>query len=295
MRHLPPALAAHLGEGVTTLCRCWTLTRRDGAVMGFTDHDRDLVVAGAPHAARTGLEAAEATSELGFAVSGGDVSGALSSGAISEGDVAAGLYDDAVVETRLVNWADPAQHLLLERASIGEIRRADDAFVAELRGPLHRFDEPRGRRYRATCSADLGDRRCGVDPAVFSASAMVADTDGALQVVASGLAGFPDGWFTGGRLSWTDGANAGQAVEIKAHRAGDAVAALDLWQRSPRPIAAGDGFTLTAGCDKRFATCRTKFANGPNFRGFPHLPGNDFILRLALPGEPGLDGGSLFR
>ncbi len=295
MRSLPPALAAHLGEGVTTLCRCWKLTRRDGLTLGFTDHDRDLALEGVTYTARSGLEAAEAASELGFAVGGGDVSGALTSGAITEAAVAAGLYDDATVETRLVNWADPAQNLLLDRSSIGEIRRADDAFVAELRGPLHRFDETRGLVYRATCSADLGDSRCGVDLATVSADSMVTDTDDALTVEAVGLAAFPDGWFAGGRLSWRDGANAAQSVEIKAHRAGDATASFDLWQRAPRPIAAGDAFTVAAGCDKRLATCRDKFANVPNFRGFPHLPGNDFILRVPLQGEPGLDGGSLFR
>lgn len=73
MRDLPPAFAAHLAEGATTLCRCWTLARRDGARLGFTDHDRDLVLDGLTHLARTGLEAAEASAELGFAVSGGDV------------------------------------------------------------------------------------------------------------------------------------------------------------------------------------------------------------------------------
>jgi hypothetical protein len=32
-----------------------------------------------------------------------------------------------------------------------------------------------------------------------------------------------------------------------------------------------------------------------NFRGFPHMPGNDFIIRVPQQGEPGLDGGSFFR
>ena len=69
----------------------------------------------------------------------------------------------------------------------------------------------------------------------------------------------------------------------------------DLWQRAPQPIAVGDTFRVTAGCDKRFATCRHEFANVANFRGFPHMPGNDFVAPLAAQGEPGLDGGSLFR
>ena len=58
-------------------------------------------------------------------------------------------------------------------------------------------------------------------------------------------------------------------------------------------IAAGDDFTATAGCDKRFATCHNRFNNAVNFRGFPHIPGNDFVIRYPVQGEPGNDGSSL--
>jgi uncharacterized phage protein (TIGR02218 family) len=61
----------------------------------------------------------------------------------------------------------------------------------------------------------------------------------------------------------------------------------------PAPLAAGDVFTVTAGCDKRFATCSGRFANALNFRGFPHLPGNDFVVAYAVPGEPGNDGSAI--
>ena len=67
----------------------------------------------------------------------------------------------------------------------------------------------------------------------------------------------------------------------------------DLWQRAPQAIKVGDTFRVTAGCDKTHATCRKKFANAVNFRGFPHMPGNDFIIRMPQQGEPGDDGGSL--
>jgi uncharacterized phage protein (TIGR02218 family) len=65
---------------------------------------------------------------------------------------------------------------------------------------------------------------------------------------------------------------------------------LALWQQMAEPVAEGDLFVVSAGCDKRFETCRTKFANAVNFRGFPHLPGNDFVVAYAVPGEPGHDG-----
>jgi uncharacterized phage protein (TIGR02218 family) len=296
MRQIPASLAAHLADGVTTLCRCWRLVRRDGTILGFTDHDRDLAFAGTVFAARSGLEAAEASAELGFAVGGGEVAGALVSAGITEADVVAGLYDDATVETWLVNWAAPAERLLIDTGAIGEIRRADGAFVAEVRGLMHRLDEERGRLYRATCAADLGDAKCAVDltRSALRATGSVARTDGALFVAATGIA-LADGFCTAGRLVWETGANAGLAVEVKAHRRIGTTTELDLWQRAPREIAAGDTFEVTAGCDKRHATCRDKFANAVNFRGFPHMPGNDFIVRMPRQGEPGLDGGSFFR
>lgn len=72
MRDIPQDFAAHLAGETTTLCRCWRLIRRDGLVLGFTDHDVDIAFGDTTFAARTGLEAAEANAELGFAVSGGE-------------------------------------------------------------------------------------------------------------------------------------------------------------------------------------------------------------------------------
>ena len=297
MRDLPPDLAAHLAGGATTLCHCWALTRRDGLRLGFTDHDRDLTFGGLTHAAGTGLEAAEASAELGFAIAGGEVAGALSAMGLTEADIAGGLHDGAGVETWLVNWSDPEIRLLLEIGTVGEVRRAGGAFVAELRGLMDRLDAELGRTYRATCGADLGDARCRVDltDARLSTTGSVRATPepGTLEVVLAGT--FPDHWFAGGRLVWTSGSASGHAADLRAQVAADGAVRLELWQAPAAAIRAGDRFRLNAGCDKRLATCREKFANVPNFQGFPHLPGNDFVLRPVPGSGPGLDGGSLFR
>lgn len=293
MREIPEALATHMAQSATTLCRCWSLTRRDGAVLGFTDHDRPLTFDGIVFAAATGLEAAESASELGFAIGGGDVSGALAAIGLNEADIARGLYDDARVSVWLVNWADTGQRLLLETGYVGEIRRGDTAFNAEVRGLAKAFDEERGRLYMRSCAADLGDARCGV--ALTPVEASVSSSDGRLGLTAPGLSAFADGHFTGGRLVFTGGGNLGFATEVKRHAAAGGLTALQLWQAPPAPIQAGDAFLVLPGCDKSFATCQAKFGNGLNFRGFPHIPGNDFIIGGVRPGDGGLDGGSLFR
>ncbi len=50
-------------------------------------------------------------------------------------------------------------------------------------------------------------------------------------------------------------------------------------------VAAYPGLT----CDQAFSTCKDVFSNTENFRGFPHLPGTDFVL--SGPAASGNDGG----
>ena len=48
------AFAQRLADEVTTLVTCWKITRRDGAVLGFTDHVRGLGVDGITYRAASG-------------------------------------------------------------------------------------------------------------------------------------------------------------------------------------------------------------------------------------------------
>ena len=292
MRQVPAPLAAHLASGATTLCRCWRLTRRDGAIQGFTDHDEDLAFDGTNFRAGTGFEGSELEARFGLAVTGTEVHGALAAESLNDADLAAGHYDDARVELFLVNWSDVEQRLLLRTGHLGEVRREGAAFAAEVRGLSARLNEERGRIFAATCDADLGDARCGVDleNSAFRGEGSVLAVEGASLVRVSGLDAFASDWLTRGKLTFSAGANTALSVEVKEHRAEAGDVRLALWQQLPESVAAGDLFVVTAGCDKRFETCRMKFANAVNFRGFPHLPGNDFVVAYAVPGEPGHDG-----
>jgi len=292
MKNIPAALTEHLASGATTVCRCWRLTRRDGAVQGFTDHDENLSFDGTSFLAGTGFEGSELESRFGLAVTGTEIHGALSDESLNEAGLAAGHYDDAKVELYLVNWSDVAERLLMRSGHLGEVRREGGAFAAEVRGLSARLNEERGRVFAATCDADLGDARCGIDLAdsKFRGEGGVAAVEGASLVRVSGLNAFAPDWLSRGKLTFTTGANAGFAVEIKEHRVEAGEVRLALWQQAPEPIVIGDLFVVTAGCDKRFEICKTKFANAVNFRGFPHLPGNDFVVAYAVPGEPGHDG-----
>jgi uncharacterized phage protein (TIGR02218 family) len=286
MKSLPPALQAHLSSGATTLCWCWRLTRADGVELGFTDHDRDIVFDGTTFEAAAGFTASEIRDSVGLSVDNLEVTSALTSERLAEADLVAGRYDDARVEIFRVNWSDPAQRLLMRSGSLGEVRRASGAFAAEVRGLAHYLQQPKGRLYQFTCDADLGDQRCTIDLdlAAYRGEGAIVAVLSERRFTASGLDAFADDWFTRGLLTFTSGAASGQSIEVKAHTKAGATVTLELWAPVRAPLAAGQTFVVRAGCDKHLTTCRGKFANAVNFRGFPHMPGNDFVTQFARKG-----------
>jgi uncharacterized phage protein (TIGR02218 family) len=295
MKSLPAGLQSHLSSGTTTLCWCWKVVRGDGVVQGFTDHDAALAFDGVTYEAASGFTASEVQSTLGLAVDNLTVAGALSSASLNESDLAAGLYDDAGIEIWRVNWAAQEQRVLMRKGNLGQVSRGKSAFQAEVRGLAHRLNQSVGRAYGYACDADLGDARCTIalDGPTFTGTGTVAGASDARRFTASGLDAYADGWFSGGKVMFTSGANSGRGMEVKRHALSAAAATLELWQAMSETVAPGDVFTVTAGCDKQFSTCKAKFANALNFRGFPYMPGNDAVVAYPVTGQT-LDGGSRY-
>ncbi len=289
------ALHAHLQSGATTVCRAWTVRRRDGAVLGFTDHDRDLEVDGVNCRADTGMTARALQQTTGLSVDNTEATGALSDASIREPDLLAGRFDGAQVRSFLVNWAEPTEWIEQFRGTLGEIVRAGGAFRAELRGLTEALNRPQGFAYQPDCSAVLGDGRCRfltTTPGYFAQRAVEDVEDGRLFEFLA-FTGFDDRWFEHGRLEMLTGEAAGLVGVIKNDRATGQRRRIELWQSLGAPVVPGDLFRLLAGCDKTAATCRTKFANFLNFRGFPHVPGEDWLSSYPVPDRPNPGGARL--
>lgn len=283
MREVSSELAAHLEGVATTTCHAWRLTRQDGLVLGFTEHDRDLEFAGTVFSADTGLMGGDVETGLGLAADAAGVSGAFSSAAITAPDIADGRYDGALVEAFLVNWQDLSAHMLLSTRELGEVRATGEAFRAELRSLAARLDVPHGRIYARGCDARLGDGRCRVNldtPDLTGQGTILAVKD-ERSFTAGGLDGYGRGWFRHGRIAFSSGRFAGLEFEIGSHEVSQGVAELTFWSPPAGTPAPGDVFTIRAGCDKTRETCATKFANILNFQGFPFMPGSDFAYGYA--------------
>ncbi len=284
-------LSVHLSSGATTVARAWDITRRDGVVLGFTDHDCDLAFNGIDYVASDGLTARALERGAGLAVDNTEVAGVLSDQRITETDLDAGRFDGAQVRMWLVNWTDVEDRQMRFRGSIGEITRSGGSFTADLRGLKQALNQPRGRAFQRSCGAILGDQRCGFDLSLPGYSADV--TVGSLRegwIDIQGAEGITAGWLSHGYATVLDGAANGLGAPIRADRMTGSSREVSLWS-VPAGLGSGDRLRVLVGCDKSFGTCRERFGNQINFRGFPDIPGDDWLMRPPVV-SGNLTGGS---
>lgn len=166
MRDIPEEMAARIESGAAALCHVWLLTRSDGVRMGFTDHDRDLLVEGVVCRAGAGWTRGAMESGAG-AVGMVSVAGGLDDETVTAADLEDGVYDDADIDLVRVDWARTDLWVRLWRGRLAKIRLEGEGFTADLEGPLAALDRVVGRTFGRDCDATLGDGRCGVDLAAF--------------------------------------------------------------------------------------------------------------------------------
>lgn len=283
MRSINDELAATLQSQSKTLCNAWRLTRNDGIVFGFTDHDYPLVFNDTEFLPNSGFLPSGVRSELGLNVDDSDVAGAFTHDAVTEKDLRDGRYDGAKVEVFLVDWRAPSTAIKLRTQEIGEVSFSNHHFRAELRSITHKLNQPQGRGYCTKCTANLGDSSCGFDlnnPLYQTNGSVTYSADEQTSIV-TGLEGFDPGWFRFGLVNWTSGENIGLSVEVYDHQYADGEVKLKFFAPVPNIPQLSDTFIITAGCAKTFSTCKEKFSNALNFQGFPHMPGRDFAYGYA--------------
>ena len=265
-------MASILDGPLTSLAFCWRLERSDGAGIALTSSDRDLDVGGERYRSAPGVTPAAISRSLGLRPDSGEVAGALSADCLNEGELALGRWDGASLSLIAVDWAgQQSDAVKLLGGTLGEVSLDDDSFSVDLNGAAARLQRAPCPSTSPECRAAFGDRQCQVDLAgrqirakVVSANENVIELDTPV-----------DERFLFGRLRYLGGANCGAATVMLAVDG----SLVSLRDRPRAPVEHGICVELREGCDKRFETCVTRFQNGVNFRGEPHLPGGDLLTR----------------
>lgn len=264
---------AAICEGpLTSLAFCWRIERGDGAGVALTSHDRAILRGGDTYVAEPGVTPAAITRSLGLEPHSGEVAGALSASALTETDLALGRWDGARVRLTAIDWTAPeGEAIELLGGELGEVSLEGESFSAELNGAASRLAAAPCPATSPECRAQFGDKHCRVDLAGRNIRAVVVSSDGNSITVEQPV----DGRFMFGRLRYLSGANCGLETVILGVNG----AQLTVRDRPRASVEAGAILSLREGCDKRFETCVSRFQNAANFRGEPHLPGNDLLTR----------------
>lgn len=294
MKQIDTALQDHLDSGATTMCYCWRITRKDGQVTGYTEHDNDLTVDGTPFIAEGGFTASMAQQALGLSVDNMELVGGFNLLHISEDDILAGLYHDAEVEVMHVNWQDPTQFMIIMVGNLGEMSRNGIEFTAELRSLSHRLNQKIGRTFLRTCDAvfcDVGevDVRCRLNAVDHTETGTVATVLSRSGFTSNDLPG-AGGQFSRGVITWITGANAGATADVRRQTKSGGAIAFDNWTTLAFDIQPGDSFSVLSGCKQNPKACKA-YGNYDNYQGFPHMPGKDIITTYATQGGTGQTGG----
>lgn len=257
---------------LTSLALCWRLERLDGAGIALASHDQPVTSEGVRHDPAPGMTPAAVTRSLGLQLQSGEVAGALSSAALNDADLSLGRWDGGQVRMTVADWQDSASPpIQLIGGEIGNVSIDGDSFSAELVGAAAALKGAVCPATSAECRAAFGDERCRIDLSGRTITAHVVASDGGALTVDVPV----DDRFILGRLRYMSGENCGLATVVLSV-SGNVVEVRDL----PRgAIESGCRIELREGCDKRFATCVSRFANAENFRGEPHLPGNHLLTR----------------
>lgn len=262
----------------------WEIERTDGVVLRFTDHDAPVDLNFQTYSPAFGHDSSARRFQDGLKESSTEFRGVISSSAITEDDLRAGRYRDAKITEAVVDWRYPYQGTLLIRFFwVDQTVWTGEGWSAELSGPERFLRRSMGTLFTRNCANTLGDALCQVSLAGYTVTGVTAagtdDGSKKLSMVATGasLGAFSNGYFAYGTIEATSGANDGIRRVIKTFRGSDRRFAFQT--PFPFDIAAGDTFTIVAGCDRTSSTCRTKFSNLVNFGGFLFMPGPDRVLQ----------------
>ena len=282
MHILSPDLAEKLKADSLHFCRCWLLTLTNGTKLGLTDHDRRLTFDGVDFEADTGMTPAAVEVGADLARDGSEVMGVLGSTHITQKDLNNGLYDGAEISLWLVDWQDTANRLMLMKGVFGQVRYENDAFHVTLEGPSCVLQQSVGRVYQKKCDALLGDGKCRMvlTDARYQVSTQIVNAQ-ALEIEVPLLADFETGWFSNGEMEFLSNASVQGKFAIRSDTIRGGRRFLGLWESLTALPIKDDAVKLTAGCDKKLATCRDKFSNAANFQGMPHIPANHLLVKAV--------------
>lgn len=169
MRTISAAMLAHLAGDTRTLANMWKITRQDGNVYGFTDHDVAIEYGGVLYGTLGGFSSSQLEITGDLSTSNAEMMALFDNGPVNEKDIIGGLWNNAMVQLFMVNYMDLTMgQVTLASGYTGQFKIMNGKYVSELRGLAQLVQQDSGQIYSPTCRASLGDSRCTINLAPYT-------------------------------------------------------------------------------------------------------------------------------
>lgn len=287
MKGASTSLKAHLAGSCTTLARLYKITLKNGTVYAFTDHDQSIDTTGTQDAAgltgisdgghvyiaAAGFSPTAIENKADLSVDNQQATAFIDDESIKETDIRFGLWSDAAVEIRIVNWADLTDgELKMRKGSLGAFSLKNYVLTSDILGLTNKLTTLVGHAFGPSCDAELGDARCQATVPVETGT-IASSADAHHVTPNAGLTG-PAGYYDDGVFTITSGPNSGLSFQIGTWDG----TVLSLKNPLLTLPIAGNTFSIKPGCSHDVDDCQNKFDNLVNHRGFPTMPTQDQIL-----------------
>jgi len=287
MRAASSQLIALLNSSTTFLMAdLYTVTLVGGAVFRWTNADVPLKVSGQTFATGPLFSRGSTRITTGIEVDSLRVTMAADSSVLLNGSplvafAAAGGLDGARVQLERIfmpSWGDTsAGTILLFAGRVSNVVCKRLEVELEVKSDTELLDVQMPRvLYQPGCSNTIYDSNCALARSAWRASSAVVG-------IVPGGSSFThnlsqaDGFFDLGVVTMTSGACAGVSRTIKRFYNVTGNHTFQVVAPWPAAIGVGDTFDVVPGCDKTQSTCKNKFNNVLNFRGFPYVPAPETV------------------
>lgn len=285
MKTISANLQAAINSG--KICNIYTIIAKDGTTKRFTDTNQSLTYDGNTYVPTAAINKFKLRLTNTGEIDNQQVAATILD--LPADELKSGKWDNANVESAIISWENTSWGKLITfKGNIGVIQWTDEGFRADIQNYMRNLNKNIGDVVTANCRHQLFSTTgkigfCGVNKASFT------DTSSVTNIISQKLkfvivpSGQVHNWATNGQIKFTSGANAGLTYHIKKHNVFQEdinSETIELFLPTLAPIALGTTFEFYAGCDHTYDTCKSKFSNGINFGGFPHLQTD---VNLSMP------------
>lgn len=277
MKNISNNLKKSLSDDTLNLVRCWKITLKNNKILCFTTSDEDFIYENQKYISIGSNDINDLKTNIDIEEDEAEISNLIISDIIEANDILSGCYDGADVELFIFDKKTQEKITLLN-GFISDIEYKDNIFNAKVKGLKSKLNKVIGEVYTPLCRCQFCDEKCKLNKENFTFNGEISNLINSVEFETNTLTIINkiEGYFENGVIEFTSGKNIGFKTEVKQSKNNSIILSAEL----PYELQNGDKFKITAGCNKEFDTCCNVFYNAINFRGEPHLPGINILLKV---------------